>query len=100
VGSQRLTASAMARPLLNLSQCIDYNDSSNGRDLIFLNLSDLCTTFAYAGLVNPYNYHPSLIISIHLPFVTCIQNYVYTKRKFSTGDYALFYNILSHYDWS
>jgi hypothetical protein len=60
--------------LLNLSQCIDTAGSSNLLDLIFPNLSDLCTTFAYPGLVKSDNYHPTLIINIHLPFATCIQN--------------------------
>jgi hypothetical protein len=39
------------------------------------------------------------IISIYLPFSICIQHYVYSYRKFSSGDYALLYNILLIYDW-
>jgi hypothetical protein len=29
-----------------------------------------------------------------------MENYVYSYRKFSSGDYALLYNILSTFDWS
>jgi hypothetical protein len=41
-------------------------------------------------------------MNIYLPFVTYlyIQNYVCPYRKFSSGDYALLYNIISNFDWS
>jgi hypothetical protein len=39
-------------------------------------------------------------MNIYLPFATCIQNYVYSYRKFSSGDNALLYNILSTCNWS
>jgi hypothetical protein len=81
--------------LLNLNQCIATVGSSNRLDLIFSNLSNLCITPVDPGLIMPDNYHPSLITNIYLPFATCIQNYVYSYRKFSSGDYALLYNILS-----
>jgi peptidoglycan biosynthesis protein MviN/MurJ (putative lipid II flippase) len=41
-----------------------------------------------------------IIINIYLLFATKIENYVYSYRKFSSGDYTLLYNILSAYDWS
>jgi hypothetical protein len=84
--------------LLNLSQCIDPVGSSNLLDLIFSSLSDLCITLVDPGLVKPDNYQPPFIIDIYLPLATCIQNYVYSYRKFASGDYTLLYNILSTYD--
>jgi hypothetical protein len=84
--------------LLNLNQCIDNAGSSNLLDLIFSNLSDLCITPVAPGLLKPDNYHPLLIINFHLPFASFTQNYVYSYRKFSSGDYALLYNILSNFD--
>jgi hypothetical protein len=84
--------------LLNLNQCIDNVGSPNLLDLIFSNLSDLRITPVNPGLIKPDNYHPPLIINIYLPFTTSIQNYVYSYRKFSSGDYALLYNILSTFD--
>jgi hypothetical protein len=86
--------------LLNLIQCIDTVGSSNLLDLICSNLSDLCITPVDRGLIKPDNYHPPLITNIYLSFTACIQNYVYSYRKFSSGDYALLYNILSTFDWS
>jgi hypothetical protein len=85
--------------LLNLNQCTDNVGSSNLLDLIFSNLSDLRITPVDPGRIKPDNYHPPLITNIYLPFTTCIQNYVYSYRKFSSEDYALFYNILT-FDWS
>jgi hypothetical protein len=86
--------------LLNLNQCIDTVGSSNLFDLIFSNLSDLRITPVDPELINPDSYHPPMIINIYLPFTTCILNYVYSYRKFLSGDYALLYNILSTFDWS
>jgi hypothetical protein len=84
--------------LLNLSQCTDTVSSSNLLDLIFSNLSELDITPVYPGCKKPDNYHPPLIIDIYLPFATCIQNYVYSYRKFLSGDYALLYTTLSTFD--
>jgi hypothetical protein len=84
--------------LLNLGMCTDTVGSSKLIYLIFSNLSDSGITPVDPGLINPYNYHPPLIINIYLPFATCIQNYVYGYRKFSAGDYALLYNILSTFE--
>jgi hypothetical protein len=75
--------------LPNLNQRIDTVGSSNLLDLIFSNLSDLRITPVDPGLIKPDNYHPPLIINIYLPFSTCIQNYIYSYRKFSSGYYAL-----------
>ncbi|PNF20040.1 hypothetical protein B7P43_G05817 [Cryptotermes secundus] len=86
--------------LLNLNQCIDNVSGSNLLDLIFSNLSDISITPVDSGLIKPDNYHPPLIINICLSLATCIQNYKYSYRKFSSGDYALLYNNLSTYDWS
>jgi hypothetical protein len=86
--------------LLNLNQCIDSAGSSNLLDLILSNLSDLSVAPVDPGLIKPDNYHPHLITNICLPIATCVQNYVYSYRKFSSGDYALLYNTLSTYDWS
>jgi hypothetical protein len=86
--------------LLNLNQRIDTVGSSNLLDLIFSNLSDLSITPFDPGLIKPHNYHHPLIINIYLPFTTCIQNYVYSYRKFSPGDYSMLYNILSTFYWS
>jgi hypothetical protein len=86
--------------LLNLPQCINIVGSSNLLDLILSNLRDLCITRVDPGLVKPDNCHPSLIINIHKPLATFIQNYVYSYRKFSSGDYTLPHNILSTSDWS
>jgi hypothetical protein len=47
--------------------------------------------------MKPDNYHLHLIKNIHQPFATCMHNYVYSYRKFSSGDYKLLYNILSTY---
>jgi hypothetical protein len=86
--------------LLNLNQCIDTVGSSSLLDLIFSSLSDLGIIPVDPGLIKSVNYHPSLITNIYLPLTTCIQNYVYSYRKFSFGDYALLYNILSTFNWS
>jgi hypothetical protein len=86
--------------LLNLRQCIDTVGSSNLLDLFFYKLSDLRIALVDPGLIKPDNYHLPLIINIYLPFTTFIQNYVHSYRKFSSGDYALFYNMLSTIDWS
>jgi hypothetical protein len=69
-------------PLLNLTQSIDTVGSSNLLDLISSNLSNLSITPVDPGLVKPDNYQ---IINIHLPFVTCIQNDIYSYGKFSSG---------------
>jgi hypothetical protein len=86
--------------LLNLNQCIETAGSGNLLDLIISNLSDLDITPIYPGLIKPDNYHPPLTINIQLPFATYVQNYVYCYRKYSSGDYALLYNLLSNFDWS
>jgi hypothetical protein len=79
--------------LLNLSQC-NY----------ISNLSDLCTRIILVdlGLVKPDYYHSPLIIIISLPFVSYVQNCIYSYRKFALGDFTLLYNIISTYtyDWS
>jgi hypothetical protein len=84
----------------NLSQCIHTATSTILLDIFFSYLSDLCVTPVDLWLATPDNNHHLLIISMYLPFSISIQNYVYWYRKFSSGDYALFQNILSTYDWS
>jgi hypothetical protein len=86
--------------LLNLNQCTKTAASSNLLDLIFSNLSDLSVDPVDPGLIKPDNYHPPLIINICLFIATCVQNYAYSYRKLSSGDYALLYTTLSTHDWS
>jgi hypothetical protein len=86
--------------LLNLSQCIDTDGNGNLLDLTFSNTSDLVITNVDPGLIKPDYYHPPLLINVNLPSATCTQNYIHFYRKFSSGNYALLYNILSSFDWS
>jgi hypothetical protein len=83
-----------------LSQRIDTVCSSNLLELIFFYLHYLGITLVDSVLIKPDNYHPLLLININLLFATFIQNYLYSYRKFSYGDYTLLYNILSIFDWS
>jgi hypothetical protein len=55
--------------------------------------------FCHPGFVKPHNYQPPLIINVHLPFVTCIQKYLYLYRKLSSADYTLLYHILATNGW-
>jgi hypothetical protein len=86
--------------LLNFNQCIDTVGSSNLHDLIFSNISDISITPVDPGLIKSDNYHPPMIINFCLSPATSTQNYIHSYRKFSSGDYALLYNILSTCDWS
>jgi hypothetical protein len=80
--------------------CIHTDGCTNLLDLIFSNLSDLCITPVNPGLIKPEYFHPPLYIKIPLPFVICAQNYIYSYRNYTSGDYTLLYNIVSTYDWS
>jgi hypothetical protein len=86
--------------LLNLNQCIVTDHTSNLLDLIFSNLSDLDITPVDPGLIKPDNYHSPLIINVSLPLSNCSQSVVSSYHKFSSGNYALLYHILSTTDWS
>jgi hypothetical protein len=86
--------------LLNLNQCNVTDHTSNLLDLIFSNLSDLDITPVDPGIIKPDNYHPLLVINVSLPLSNCSQSVVSSYRKFSSGNYALLYHILSTTDWS
>jgi hypothetical protein len=83
--------------LLNLNQCTDTDHSSNLLDLVFTNLD---ITPVDPGLIKPDNYNLPIIINVSLPFSNCSQSIICSYRKFSSGDYALLYHILSTADWS
>jgi hypothetical protein len=84
--------------LLNSSQCTDIVGSSNLLDLNFFQPKRFIYSCRPGTTVQPDNYLPPLITHIYPPFTACIQNYLYSHRKFSSGDYKLLYNILSTYD--
>jgi hypothetical protein len=86
--------------LLNLNQCIVTDHTSNLLDLIFNNLSDLDISPVDPGLIKPDIYHPPFIINVSLLLSNCSQSVVCSYRKFSSGNYALLYHILSTADWS
>jgi hypothetical protein len=47
-----------------------------------------------------YTYHPPVVIGNTFPLVSHTQVCEFSYRKYTSGDYALLYNILSNYDWS
>jgi hypothetical protein len=66
--------------------CTETVGSSN-HDLIFPNFSDINNTFLGCGIIKPDTHHPPLDTDIILPLVSPLQNFEYSCRKFTSGDY-------------
>jgi hypothetical protein len=92
--------STCPRVFITLVSALKAVGSSDLLDLIVSYFMVLRIIFVHSGIVKPDNYPPPLVSDIHLPFVSCIQNYEYPYLKFASGDYTKLYNILSVYDWS
>jgi hypothetical protein len=67
-------------------------------NIFFFYFSDSSITFVDHRIVKPDNFHLPSEIKIYTSFVGHIQNYEYSYRKFSSGDYKLLYNTLSTCD--